>query len=232
MDKKRFNDVFMNLDKTKSKYDELGIPELYYNRNMKDLIFRAKRYLAKEGKFGLDQNDIKWSKDLLEAKMFDFGSLRFQIFPFSYTEFERSGYDYMPMSDEMKTRFVEGEYYLNIHIAKDVDLSKEMVQASLDEARVFFGRYFSELDFKGFVTRTWLIDPVLVSLVSSNSRIAQFASFFEIINRTENYVLPFDRIYGTHDFLKIKKMNHTSSLMKKAHLKKDELGVSFGFIPW
>lgn len=232
MDIKRFNDVFMNLSKTKSKYEALGIPDFYYNRSMRDLVFRAKRYLSKEGHFGLYEKDVKWTQDVLAVKMFDLGSLRFQIFPFSYAEYERSGYDYMPMSDDMKSRFVEGEYYLNIHIARGADLSKETVQASLDEARHFFGTYFSDINFKGFVCRTWLIDPVLISLVSSESRIAQFASFFEIVNRAHNYVHPFDRIYGTHDLSKIKEMNHTSSLMESAYLKKDEIGVSFGFIPW
>ena len=232
MDKRRFNDVFMNLNETKKRYDELGIPESYYHNSMRDLVFRAKRYLINEGSFGLYEKDIKWTKDVLAVHMFDLGSLRFQIFPFSYAEIERSGYDFMPLSDDMKKRFTEGDHYLNIHIARGSDLSKETVQASLDLARDFFSRYFSDVKFKGFVSRTWLIDPVLVSLLEKESKIAQFASFFEIVNRARNYVHPFDRIYGTHDMSKVKKMNHTSSLMKKAYLKKDEIGVSFGFVPW
>lgn len=229
---KRLIEVKKRLLIMKGYYKDRGIPDKYYDQSLSDLYYRYRRFEAQNGYHGLSEWDIFWLEDVFNAKFFDIGVLRFQIFKMDYTLIERQDYDYMPLSEEVKLRFPQGQYYINIHINKGADLSVCLVEESLNEARVFFKTYFQDYHFQYFICRTWLLDESLEALLPPESKILRFRNRFEILARNYHQGHPLVRIYGSDDLQVISQMEHKSSLQKKAYLQADKLGVSFGCIPF
>lgn len=228
----RLKEVELKLKHMKLLYKERKIPHSYYENSLRDLHYRYDRYQNEHGIHGLSEWDVFWLKDVFEARFFDIGVLRFQIFEMDHALIERSDYDYMPLSDAIKKRFPEGQFYLNVHIVKDANLEPGLVSASFEEARVFFKTYFSEMTFDYFICRTWLLDESLEHLLPPTSNILAFRNQFEILTRNYHKGHPLLRIYGSDDLDEIAQMDHQSSLQKKAYLHADTLGVSFGCIPF
>lgn len=228
----RLFEVKKRLENMRLLYKERNIPDSYLNASLSDLHYRYDRFEKKHGYHGLSEWDLRWLEDVFEAKFFDIGVLRFQISVMDYAAIERSDYDYMPLSDDIKQRLIEGETYINVHIVKGADLSVDKVQASFDEARRFFTEYFSDLTLTYFLCRTWLLDESLLLLLPSSSNIIHFRNQFEILTRNYHKGHPLLRIYGTDDLEEIKMMDHTTSLQKKAYQHADILGVSLGIIPF
>lgn len=229
---KRLQEVQKRLLLMKEYYNERDIPEKYYEQSLSDLNYRYQRFEDQHGYKGLSEWDLFWLEDVFNAKFFDIGVLRFQIFKMDYALIERQDYDYMPLSEEVKQRFPQGQYFVNIHINKGADLSVPLVEASLNEARLFFKTYFQDYQFKYFICRTWLLDESLETLLPPKSKILQFRNRFEILARNFHQGHPLLRIYGSDDLEVIAQMEHQSSLQKKAYLHADMLGVSFGCIPF
>ncbi|MDD4606183.1 MAG: acyltransferase domain-containing protein, partial [Dysgonamonadaceae bacterium] len=105
----------------KEYFDSKNIPSQIFYDSIQDLNFRVTRYYDLHGEYGLSERDALWIRFMYKGEMFDLGSLSFQKFHFSYAEIERADYDYMPLSEEMKQRFLEGEPVINVHIATDAD---------------------------------------------------------------------------------------------------------------
>ncbi|MDD3356774.1 MAG: acyltransferase domain-containing protein, partial [Dysgonamonadaceae bacterium] len=93
----------------KEYFDSKNIPSQIFYDSIQDLNFRVTRYYDLHGEYGLSERDALWIRFMYKGEMFDLGSLSFQKFHFSYAEIERADYDYMPLSEEMKQRFLEGE---------------------------------------------------------------------------------------------------------------------------
>ena len=224
--------VIPKLESMKSLYIERAIPAKYYEASLADLYYRYDRFEKIHGYRGLSEWDIHWLTDVFNARFYDIGVLRFQIFTMDHSLIERTGDDYMPLSEEVKQRFPEGKSYINIHITKDANLSPLNVEESIEEARTFFKTYFADYTFDYFICRTWLLDESLLQLLEPSSNILQFRDRFEILARNHHKAHPLMRIYGTSDLDEIHSMNHHSTLQKSAYKIADELGVSFGCIPF
>src|SRR5699024_3087074 len=128
----------------KRKYMERGIPLSHLYESIYDVSYRIERYYKAHGLYGLSDRDIRWLTPVYQARIFDLGSLRFEVSHFSYKEIERSGHEYMPLSRRWKDRFPEGVPIINIHILKDTDFRPEKVNESLEQAVFFFDKYFPE----------------------------------------------------------------------------------------
>ena len=100
------------------------------------------------------------------------------------------------------------------------------------KAREFFNAQFPHIKFEGFVTRTWLIYPGIISLLKPSSNIYYFANRFEIIASNTATYQALQRVYGTEDLDAIKAMPKSSSLEKDIINNLDKLGVSFGYMPF
>lgn len=214
----------------KKYYVDKNIPLTYFYNSIYDLSYRLERYYKNEGIYGLSDRDLRWLIPLYKAEIFDLGSLRFQRFWFSNAEIERQGYDFMPLSDQWKKRLPEKTPVITIHILKDTDLSPDKIDESLDLARCFFKKYFSEHTYNVFVCRTWLLYPLTRDILAKDSNISAFSKRFEIIAKNQNTKQALDRIYGCSDLELIKKMDKHSSLEKTAYKNLDKLGVAAGII--
>ncbi len=211
-------------------YEKRAIDLVHMYNSIYDLSYRLERYFNEFGIYGLSDRDLRWLAPLFKAEIFDLGSLRFQKSWFSNSEIERESYDFMPLNDKWKKRFPEGTPVITIHILKNTDLSKDKINQSLEMARNFFAKYFSDHDYEVFVCRTWLIYPKTRDILNKKSNIVAFSKLFEIIAINQNTKQALDRIYGTSDLTLIEKLDKNSSLEKKAYKNLDNLGVAAGII--
>ena len=214
----------------KAFFDNKEIPNHLFYDSIHDLSYRIERYNSTYGEYGLSSRDALWLRFMYKGEMFDLGSLRFQKFHFSYPEIERQDYDYMPLSDEMKDRFPEGEPIINVHIMKDADLSPTKLDESFELAHKFFTTYFPEHKYTAFTCRTWMLYPPTQEILPPDSNITAFANRFEIIATNKNSKQALDRIYETSNMEEIKAMEKISSLAEVAYKNLDKLGVAAGVI--
>lgn len=214
----------------KEYFASKNIPTAIFYKSIQDLNFRINRYYEAHNKYGVSERDALWMRFMYKGEMFDLGSLRFQKFHFSYAEIERADYDYMPLSDEMKHRFPEGEPVINVHITTDADLRPEKIEASFQMAHKFFTSYFPEHNYTVFTCRTWMLYRPTQAILPPDSNISAFANRFEIIATNQNTKQALDRIYETSDLDEIERMEKTSSLAEVAYKNLDKLGVAAGVI--
>lgn len=214
----------------KDYYKGKGIPLLHFYASIYDLSYRLERYNKNHGIYGLSDRDVRWLMPLYRAKIFDLGSLRFEISVFSNKEIERSGYQYMPLDQKWKERFPEGTPIITIHILKDTDFRPHKVDESFHKAVDFFGKYFPEHDYEFFICRTWLLYEPTRQILGKDSNIASFSKRFEIIAENQNTKQALDRIYETSNIGDIEQIAKHSSLAKVAYKSLDKLGVATGII--
>lgn len=214
----------------KEYFDKKNIPHSIFYDSIQDLSFRINRYYDTYSEYGVSERDALWLRFMYKGEMFDLGSLRFQKFHFSYAEIERQDYDYMPLSDEMKRRFPEGEPIINVHITTDADLRPEKIETSFRLAHTFFETYFPDHKYTVFTCRTWMLYRPIQKLLPPDSNITKFANRFEIIATNQNTKQALDRIYETSDLDEIAKMEKTTSLAEVAYKNLDKLGVAAGVI--
>ncbi len=179
--KERLFTLLYELIPLQEYFSRKNIPAQVFYNSIQDLNFRVNRYFRSHNEYGLSERDALWIRFMYKGEMFDLGSLSFQKFHFSYTEIERTDYDYMPLSEEMKQRFPEGEPVINVHIATDADLRPQKIDESFNLAHDFFTTYFPEHAYTVFVCRTWMLYPPTQDLLPSDSNITAFANRFEII---------------------------------------------------
>lgn len=214
----------------KNYYENKGIPLSYLYESIYDLNYRVERYYRENNSYGVSDWDVRWLTSLYRAKIFDIGSLRFEVSNFSNAEIERSGYQYMYLDDRWKKEFPEGTPIITIHILKDTDLRPRKVDESFDKAREFFDKYFMEHKYEVFICRTWMLYGPTRDILGENSNISNFGRRFKIIAENQNTKQALDRIYGISDIEEIKKMSKNTSLEKIAYKNLDKLGVAAGII--
>lgn len=227
---KRLIESLAQLIHLKEYYANKGIPLVHLYESIYDLSYRLERYYEKHGVYGLSDRDVRWLSSLYKAKIFDLGSLRFEISGFSNKEIKRSDYQYMPLSRKWKERFPEGTPIITIHILKDTDFRPNKIDEAFHMARSFFKEYFAEHDYEVFVCRTWLLYGPTRDILGKNSNIASFSKRFKIIAENKNTKQALDRIYGTSNLDDIEQMDKTSSLEEVAYKNLDKLGVAAGII--
>ncbi|GAB3841831.1 hypothetical protein GCM10029963_13790 [Micromonospora andamanensis] len=69
---------------------------------------------------------------------------------------------------------------IDLHIPDSGPLTPEAVEASLDEARVFFPRHFPDEHYTSFACGSWLLDPQLREYLPEDANIVRFQRRFEL----------------------------------------------------
>lgn len=226
----RVNEALAQLVCLRNYYISKEIPLVHLYASIYDLSYRLDRYNKNYGMYGLSDHDVRWLTPVYRAKIFDLGSLRFEISGFSSEEIERKDDDYMPLSRKWKSKFPEGTSIITIHILKDTDFRADKIEESFRKATAFFAKYFPNHAYDVFVCRTWLLYGPTMDLLGGDSNIASFYKRFEIIAENKNTKQALDRIYGTSDVDVIDSLDKHSSLAKIAYKNLDKLGVAAGVV--
>lgn len=224
--------VLYRLEILAMTFETKGISEDIFLASIADIEFRLLRNYDRLNKIILLDSDMKWVNLVLDFKLIKLGSLRFQFFPMSYEEIERVKPDYLPLSEDTKKRFYKNKALLNLHIERNADISERALNDAFAKAYAFFPKVFPDVNFKGLVTRTWLVHPGLLKHLDKNSNIYHFGSRFETIALNDHQDQTLIRVFNTSDLETIKKTKHETSLQKIVYKHINDMGVAFGFIPW
>lgn len=81
---------------------------------------------------------------------------------------------------------VQGEDVLALHIPSDADLSKKAVDASLMQAETFFKTYYGDMLYRRYTCHSWLLSPVLKTVLSGQSNILGFQQRFTVVREDKD----------------------------------------------
>lgn len=137
------------------KYQEKQIAETVYTDTMKCFPRFLKECKKKNGRLFFDRG--WWTYRQVSMNIFRIGELEYQF------------------AEQ------DGEHVIGIHIPSDADLSEEAVAASLRHAELFFQTYYGSYEFKKYTCHSWLMSPVLKSMLPEGSHIRSFQDRFDII---------------------------------------------------
>lgn len=137
------------------QYQERHIGKDIYTDTMKCFTRFLEECEEKNGRMFFDRG--WWTYRQISMNLFRIGQLEYQ-----FAEYE-------------------GENAIALHIPSDADLSKEAVDASLEQAEIFFHTCYSDYEYEIYTCDSWLMSPVLRPLLSESSNILSFQNRFEIV---------------------------------------------------
>ena len=104
--------------------------------------------------------ELSWLSRHLQGKLFKLGRLQFCM---AAAEEDIPAYG-----------ITKGENVMEIHIPRGGKLDLQEVQESIEQAKVFFAKYFPEFSYRCFTCHSWLLDKFVISDI----RFVQFSNFF------------------------------------------------------
>ena len=192
------------------KYQNMEIPESILIDTLEDLVRWTEiwSYLKKELYLG----QLTWVSWHMNMKLFKIGRLQFAM---QKTDYHMPQFGIKPKDD-----------IIGIHIPSGEPMTPEACRKSLEEARVFFDRFYPEYKWEYFTCHTWLLDSTLGEILKPESNILKFRSLFDDVSHEE----PSDALLGyvfkwqsTRE--EVKSITPTTSLAKKIQQRINENGV-------
>lgn len=89
-----------------------------------------------------------------------------------------------------------GDKAIAVHMPGSAKLDAESISASIESAKVFFGKYFPDLDYKAFVSSSWLLDTGLRQFLKEDSNIVKLQKRFRIALAFKNDFSLYDNIFN------------------------------------
>lgn len=152
-----------------------GIPDEVFIETAESINANARGCKTRYGMYGVPQKVYReWLRIIVLGKLYSLNN----GFKFEIRESDCEG--------EFPGGKVNiGDTVISIHIPSGFKLEKEAFQASIEDARVFFGRYFG---MKNVIFRccSWLMHPWLRDALPEGSRILDFQNSFTILKSEEN----------------------------------------------
>lgn len=159
------------------KYREKNIPDEIFYDTMSDITVWVNTLKREENVDGL--KNIGWLYNHFKFELFKIGRLQYQFFKTNYLA---SG---VPLLKFSQMTIKNHRPVLNIHIPEGEPLSFDKCKDSINSAKEFFGKYFSEYKFDGFLCDSWLLDPNNALFMDKNKNIVKFADLFDTVIRTK-----------------------------------------------
>lgn len=189
------------------KYQESGIPDEIYFETMKGFTRFAGEYHELTGEFSFTKGAWIWRH--ISMCLFRIGQL----------EYEFTSY--------------RGEKVVSIHIPSDANFSREAVQESISQAKVFIQKYFPDRARDRFLCYSWIMSPKLKSLLDSNSNIINFQDRFELVETEDMDTVEIPRIFKMPYDTPYDKLKEETSLQRKVKellLSGNGIGRGYGFL--
>lgn len=166
---------------TKRKYDQLGIPEIYFWDSMQDIRIWCEDYLQKNGMPGF--REAEWVGRSLRLEVIRIGRLQFE--PILLSQNVTLG----------GNTFTAGTPILDVHIPAGEPITPEATLDSMSRAPEFFRTYFNQ-EFPLLHCHSWLLSPALKELLPECSRIIQFQNLFSVYKTDNEERQAEERIFG------------------------------------
>jgi len=87
---------------------------------------------------------------------------------------------------------------LAIHMPGNKKLSEDAVTKSLEGAKQFFATYFPNLNYKAFISSSWLLDTGLSAVLKEDSNIMKMQKRFRIVLSAKNNGPLFNNVFGVN----------------------------------
>lgn len=170
--------LYIYLRILKNTYEDCkkrGIPDAVFIESADGINANAKGCKKQYGMYGVPQKIYReWLRIIVLGKLYSLnGRFKFEIRE-SDCEGEVSG-----------RRVNIGDPVISVHIPSGFKLEKEEFEASIADARAFFGKYFGMKDIV-FRCCSWLMHPWLRDALPDGSRIRDFQNSFTILKSEEN----------------------------------------------
>ncbi|MBR4290382.1 MAG: hypothetical protein IKT52_07060 [Oscillospiraceae bacterium] len=163
------------------RYEQAGVPENVTYSTVWEVARLANQYHKKTGRIGLSKDQAIWLRHIYNTKLFQLGSLQFQMFEMVYLDKEGCGEDYIRFSESQKQMLPQGTPVINVHIPDEADLTQDAVTDAFALADSFFKKIFPSFQPKVYLCYSWLLYPPMDVLLPAESHIRAFASRFTVI---------------------------------------------------
>lgn len=104
---------------------------------------------------------------------------------------------------------------INIHIPSDALFTKEEVDNSLLEANKFINTYFKEYKNAKYYCESWLLSPVLKTILDDKSNILSFQERFQIIDINPNNKDYLIWVFNKNEYKTLDELIETTSLQRR-----------------
>ena len=132
---------------------------------------------------------------------------------------------------ELEYEFDFAENAISIHIPSDAILTKNNLLSSLNDWKIFVGKYFNEYCNYKMICSSWLLSPKLKEHLNDGSRILEFQKLFNIIKINKDDYSFMEWLFKVEKDRKICELPTKTSLqasVKKSLLNGDYLGSAYG----
>lgn len=160
-------------EETERRYKEKGIPESILLDTLKDIPAWTRDWSNVKGELFL--GELPWLSAHLRAKLFKLGRLEFCT-NIAHHDIPQFGVK-------------AGDRVIEVHIPSRGKLTPEACEASLEQARAFYAKYFPEYDHKCFTCHSWLLSETLNQYLPESSNILHFGNMFTRISTDESDAL-------------------------------------------
>lgn len=134
---------------------------------------------------------------------------------------------------EYQFKEYEGEKVIALHIPSDADMSRDSVEASFQQAELFFQTYYREYEYSKYTCNSWLMSPVLRPLLSRDSNILSFQNRFSIIKEDREDKEYIEWLFCVPTDTEYEELPQATSLQRKVRellLKGGAVGSAFGIM--
>ena len=204
---------------TRTLYARLGIAEDtgIYIESLKAFTRFVQEHEVTYGHYGFDRHF--WIYRQLAARLFRLGALEFELYHF-------------PADIAPAGPIAPGAPVLSVHIPSDAVMTRDALDASYRMAKAFFAEHFPDFHYVCAYCSTWLLSPVLRTLLQPDSRILLFQEDYEItqVDLTVNGGLKwvFKRHY--EDFALLPEDTSLMRGMKRVLLSGEKTGSAAGYV--
>lgn len=211
--------VYAFLPETKDRYFEKGISDKIFFDTMDDIRIWIDDHRTRTGEYGL--YELNWIMDHMRLAIFKLGRLQYQKFKYFFgPSYKKNG---------VSIKF--GENVFSMHIPRGEKLNIEACKKSIEEARVFFKKYYPEYPTNIFVCHSWLLFSGNRNYMREDSNIIKFSEMYDIVKEIEApsqaYLWIFGKKIGNKELFAHKKLygnyGHTEDLPHEAKLHKDAI---------
>lgn len=109
----------------------------------------------------------------------------------------------------------KGDPVIRLHIPPHGKMTSELIDKTLEKAKKFAAKYYSDYRYKAFACHSWLVDPQLDELLNQESNIVKFRKRFQSLTGKSQGEDIFNFIFNKKDMnFDIKALPEDSSLQR------------------
>lgn len=189
------------------KYEAAGMSREIYVDTMKCFSRFIGECMEKTGRYAFDRG--WWTYRQLSMVLFRVGELEYELVQH------------------------EGENAVSVHIPSDGDMNPEKVDKSLEQGRIFVGKYFPQYRDGSYICESWLLSPRLTQFLRETSNIRKFQERFRVVEDLPKDTGYIEWLFGRTEDTPYEELPEKTSLqrnVKEMLLKGEHIGAGLGIM--